>query len=153
MRCAAAGGCAGTETATPPMVAALSDNGALPDPLDLLHRDLDALVGCIEGAHAICREVEGNGTSDRRQTPDIVDPRNQPRIGTVEAEMHKGLGAHILDMDHGAREGTSTEIDPLRTHANAAIARRCGAGQPQDVTKNLDPAVVADVARQHVDLR
>src|SRR5262245_27978617 len=108
------------------MVAALSDNGALPDPLDLLHRHVDASARGIESAHAICGEIERDEARDIGQAPDVVDPGNKPRIGSLEAEMHKGFRAHVLDMDHGTREWTAAELDPLGADGDAAVARRLG---------------------------
>src|SRR5215510_6023670 len=118
--------------ATLPMVAALSDNGALPDPLGLLHGHFDALAGTVEGAHRIGREGEGGLASDIGQPTDIVDACDQPDIGALQAKMHKGFRAHVLDMNNRSGEGTTTEFDPLRADADAAIARRLGACEAKD---------------------
>src|ERR1043165_5127192 len=125
---------------TLPMVAALSDNGALPDPLGLLDGHLDALARGVEGTHGIGREVEDDVACNIRQPPDVVDAGNQPRVRSLETKMHKGFRAHVLDMDDGAREGTAAELDPLRTDADAAVAGRLGARKAKDLAEYLDAA-------------
>lgn len=69
------------------MIAVLSDNGALPDPLGLLHRHFNSFTGAVEGTHLVSGEVEGEMASDIGQPPDVVDARDHPHIGTVQTEM------------------------------------------------------------------